>query len=227
MPVMYKGLYIDDDFDKLRLLDELLAGQAQMDLHTDPRLALQDLRDKIYDFIVIDINMPIMNGFELLDVVKEEQLNLQAKRFILTSLQDDEDKQKGFSYNIDDYLSFDMSFKEIELRVINALRKTKIASTTTPFKSMLLNTEFNILSNETEEVKITPSETRIVKALFTEQGIVENYDDFLDMVWPSVLIQRQTVNTHISYLNKKLSMLNIHICRTKNGGFMIKNGAKK
>jgi two-component system phosphate regulon response regulator PhoB len=223
---MYKGLYVDDDYNKLQLLNELLADKVKLELHSDPRLALLDLRNHTYDFIVVDVNMPIMNGFELLEIIDNERLNPQAKIFILTSLQDDEDKQKGFSFNIDDYLSFDMSFKEIELRIINALQRSTIPTTTIQYEGFVLDTEFNILSKDDKEIKMTPSEMRIIKSLFSKNGTVDNYDDFLDMVWPSVLIQRPTVNTHISYLNKKIAKVNIHVCRTSKGGFMVRNGAK-
>lgn len=218
---MFKGIYLDDNFDKLQIIEELLESTTSLDLHLDPRTALKKLSQTKYDFIITDLMMPYMDGFEFLDTIKKDHLNPDAKVFILSSTQEDKDKQRSFSYPIDDFLSFDMSLEEIKLRILHALKKTNINYNNITYNNISLDSQLGVLQKNSLKAQLTPSEVRIIKVLFSSKGYIQEYQELVDQVWSDSVVRRHTVNSHMFNLNKKLIPFKIRIGRIENKGFQI------
>ncbi len=218
---MFYGLYIDDNYDKLVFLSELLENDAKLDTFTDCNLALEATRNNSYDFLVVDIHMPIMDGIEFITKIRQENIiPMGTPLFILSSIQDDETKIKGLSLNIDDYLSFDMSEEEIRLRIVNTLKKS--ISSTMSFNGIILNQSNYTLEFQNQSITLTPIEFKIFHALFQKNGIIETFEEVTTMIWNDTYVKRQTVNTHLSNLNKKANSVCISIERTPTRGFILK-----
>jgi CheY-like chemotaxis protein len=78
-----------------------------LNIFANPKIALDALRetDSLPDLILLDINMPVLNGWEFLDAIKENEKFLSIPIYILTSSINDEDKTKAKEYpNIKDYI---------------------------------------------------------------------------------------------------------------------------
>lgn len=210
---MFRGFYIDDNFDKLEYLVELLCEEAQINTFSDVRVALQDLQTNTYDFIVVDINMPIMNGIEFIQEIHKQDLAHNAPIFILSSIQDDETKIQGLSLDVTDYLSFDMSHEELKLRILNKLKKQRNMNPGY-FQGAVLNHDNYSLEYKNKSVTLTPLEYRIFHCLFAHEGTIDTYENLESKIWTNSSVARPTVNTHISNLNKKIKPLGIKIRRT-------------
>lgn len=217
---MYRGFYIDDNYDKLEYLVELLCEETQINTFSDVRLGLKDLQTNHYDFIVVDINMPIMNGIEFIQEIHAQGLAHKAPIFILSSIQDDETKIEGLSLEVCDYLSFDMSHEELKLRILNRLKKHNNRNSG-HFKGVTLNSENYSLGFKEQAVTLTPLEYRIFHCLFTHEGIIETYEHLESSIWTHTSVARATVNTHISNLNKKIKPLGIKLLRTSDVGIQL------
>lgn len=219
---MYKGLYLDDDFEKLNYISEILADIANIEISNDPRVALKNLKNNRYDFILIDIRMPQMNGLDFIKTISENDLVSNAKIFILSTMQDNETKIRGLSLGICDYLSFEMSDEEIKLRITNRMKNQVSAPTKELcYNNLFLNSFNSSLKFNSNEVCLTPLEYRIMLTLINFSGTIPDSSKLKEFVWTEEVVTRQTVNTHISNLKKKLAPAGIGLTRTADGGVLL------
>lgn len=219
---MYKGLYLDDDFEKLNYISEILADIANIEISNDPRVALKNLKNNRYDFILIDIRMPQMNGLDFIKTISENDLVSNAKIFILSTMQDNETKIRGLSLGICDYLSFEMSDEEIKLRITNRMKNQVSAPTKELcYNNLFLNSFNSSLKFNSNEVCLTPLEYRIMLTLINFSGTIPDSSKLKEFVWTEEVVTRQTVNTHISNLKKKLAPAGIGLARTADGGVIL------
>lgn len=218
---MYKGLYLDDDYEKLTYLKEILESVCVLEICSDPRIALKNIQINKYDFIVIDIRMPQMNGFDFIKTAQENDLLDGAKLFILSTLQDDETKIRGLSLCITDYLSFAMSDEEIRLRITNHLGVKVAEKGKYKFKEVLLDSFNSSVQFKNHEISLTPLEYRIMLTLINFSGMIPDSNKLKEYVWTEEVVSRQTVNTHISNLKKKLGHSGLVITRNTSGGLSL------
>ncbi len=113
----------------------------------DGEEALEILYAKTFDLLLLDVNVPSINGFELLKNIRQDNINTPA--IFITSLNDTVDLREGFLSGCDDYIKKPFEFDELELRIENIKRIYKIETNYTQsiskncsydFKSFILTT---------------------------------------------------------------------------------------
>ncbi|MFN4123474.1 MAG: response regulator [Flavobacteriales bacterium] len=115
-------LMIIDDDEVVIFLAKLVINQfssiKNIDSYTKPEEAYNDLKNgtvALPDIILLDLNMPIMDGWEFLDLLKDEHLITQVPIVILTSSIDPADKKKSSLYsNVIDFISKPLSQSKLE-----------------------------------------------------------------------------------------------------------------
>ena len=125
----YKIMIVDDTPVNLKLLNEMLQDH-HYSVYAFPKgdLALQAAPRVLPDLILLDINMPGMNGYEVCEHLKKEKLLAEIPVIFISALNDTEDKVKGFSLGAVDYITKPFQLPEVLMRVNThlELRRQKI-----------------------------------------------------------------------------------------------------
>jgi adenylate cyclase len=118
-----KVLVADDNADNRHLLEDILLGQGYSVLIARDGFEAIDLaRENLPDLLILDINMPGMNGFDVCDDLKSDPNTQQIPILMLTALADIENRVKGLGLGADDYVTKPFSPRELVARIDARLR---------------------------------------------------------------------------------------------------------
>jgi len=118
-------LIVDDEFGILKMV-EIALKPLDLDVHTaqNGREAMRKAQEIKPHLVITDINMPIMDGFELIKQLRGSAETMFIPIVILSSRDAAEDKLKGFTYGTDDYITKPFDYSELQARVKRLLQKT-------------------------------------------------------------------------------------------------------
>lgn len=117
----YSVLIVEDNTDMQTHIETILSSHHQCLVASDGNEGLRLALDYIPDIIISDVMMPGLDGFELLKILKNNELTSHIPIIMLTARSDDESKLKGLEAEADDYLSKPFNSSELLLRVNNQL----------------------------------------------------------------------------------------------------------
>ncbi|MSO42609.1 MAG: response regulator transcription factor [Candidatus Planktophila sp.] len=191
---------------------------------SDGMSALTLLRTNKPALMVIDINMPLMDGFELVERLRST--NDLTPVLMLTAREDKSDIARGLKIGADDYVIKPFEIEELVLRIKAILRRS-YKSTTAP--SLLtcgpitIDDEQHRVTFNGEEIDLSPTEYRLLQILMEKKGRVLSKKLLLDEVWGITFESESTVtDTYISYLRKKFHRDGFEGIKTIRGvGFQI------
>ena len=197
-------LVVEDDRN-MRLLTAARLG----DLYTvvtaaDGVEALALLHRGGVDMIVADIMMPRMDGYELLETVREEGYTLPF--LLLTAKESLDDKQRGFSLGTDDYMTKPFSSDELLWRVAALLRRSNIAqSKKIEIGEVTVDSEKYAVYSDTAYIEFPKKEFDLLFKLLSYPDRIFSKEQLLDSVWGvNAESGEETVKTHISRIRNKL-----------------------
>jgi two-component system OmpR family response regulator len=199
-------LLIVDDEAGLRdmLADALGLADFDVEVANDGRSALALLHEQNIDLVVSDVNMPKVNGFELLERMRASGIEIPV--ILLTARQDKADVVEGFRTGADDYVKKPFSLEELVLRIRARLKHLEPAGkrilTCGP---IVLDEDAHTVTRDGEPVNLSPTEFKLLLELMQRNGKVASKSLLLDNVWDITWATNVTVlDTYISYLRKKL-----------------------
>jgi len=201
-------LVVDDEPRMTRFIrmNLELEGYRVVEAH-DGLEALEQVRTKLPDLVVLDVMMPELDGFETLDMLREIS-NIPV--IMLTVRADEEDKVRGLELGADDYVTKPFGARELASRIKAVLRRTQ--SPATPGDAVLqiddrLGVDFNRreVIVEEERVKLRPTEFRLLYHLIENAGWVVPYETLLAKVWGYEYREEiQYLRLYVTYLRKKI-----------------------
>lgn len=116
-------LIVDDDTSVRQLVRKvLLTGSHEVDTASDGPEALDLITRREPDLIILDLNMPVMSGYEVCHAVKDNPFTARIPVLMLTAQSDIDHKVEGFEAGADDYLSKPFEPRELLMRVVALLR---------------------------------------------------------------------------------------------------------
>ncbi|MSY36618.1 MAG: response regulator [Actinobacteria bacterium] len=218
-------MIVDDEPGVRALLRDTLsiAGFETIEA-SDGMSALTLLRTNKPALMVIDINMPLMDGFELVERLRTT--NDLTPVLMLTARDDKSDIARGLKIGADDYVIKPFGIEELVLRIKAILRRS-YKSTTAPTLltcgPITINDEQHCVSFNGEEIDLSPTEYRLLQILMERKGRVLSKKLLLDEVWGITFESESTVtDTYISYLRKKFHRDGFEGIKTIRGvGFQI------
>lgn len=167
--------------------------------------ALRILREAPVDLVVLDINMPNVDGFEVLTRMRDA--GDQTPVIILTARQDRDDTKTGFELGADDFVKKPFGIEELTLRVKAVLRRAKgdEPATTLRIGTIELNPEQHSVTSRGDIIELSATEFRLLQVLMEEPNRVLSKAQLLRRVWGlDDGLETTVVETYISYLRKKL-----------------------
>lgn len=225
-----KILIVDDEVGVRELLKDALklAGFETMAAN-DGMSALTALRSYTADIMIIDINMPLMDGFELVERLRKSGNNVPV--LMLSARADRIDVTRGLTLGADDYVVKPFGLEELVLRLKAILRRSHLTDAPTASLNcgpISINDSTHSVTFKDDFVDLSPTEYRLLQVLIENKNRVLSKSVLLDDVWGINFESESTVvDTYISYLRKKLHRDGFEGIKTIRGvGFVIQEPKK-
>lgn len=167
--------------------------------------ALRSIKERTPDLVVLDVNMPELDGFEVCRRIRRDGLDVPV--IFLTARDDIEDLRVGFRQGGDDYLTKPFSLEELGLRIEALLRRHKgrVESSRLAVGDVVLDEDAYQVWRGEEEISLSPTEFRLLRFLLANRGRVMSKAQIVDYVWEYDFDGNYgIVETYVSYLRKKL-----------------------
>ena len=157
-----------------------------------------------YDCLILDVMMPGMDGFTVLENLRAQNDNTPA--IFLTAKGELSDKAEGFHAGGDDYLTKPFAMEELLMRVNALARRNRITLTENlTFSDLTLNHDTFLFAVRGNNCPLSPREFQLMEFLIRNPKIFFSADTLLDRVWGRAAdVEQSTVWVHISQLRKKL-----------------------
>jgi two-component system OmpR family response regulator len=218
-------MVIDDEAGVRDLLgDALKLAGFETITAADAMVAQTLLRTTKPDLLIVDINMPMMDGFEFIERIRSNGDNTPA--LMLSARGDRADITRGLTLGADDYVTKPFGLEELVLRIKAILRRSQF-SAATPINltcgPISLDSDSHQVKFNDEVIDLSPTEFRLLHVLLESKGRVLSKTYLLDEVWGITFESESTVvDTYISYLRKKLHRDGFEGIRTIRGvGFQL------
>ncbi|AXK47923.1 DNA-binding response regulator [Aliarcobacter trophiarum LMG 25534] len=201
-----KILLLEDDLILNEILEEHLSNQNHKIITSfSYDEAIKHLYSQTFDLLLLDVNVPNKNGFELLKELRKNSIKTPA--IFITSLNMVEDMQKGFDSGCDDYIKKPFELKELDLRINNIKRLFNIDIN----KEIQLNKKI-VLDIEKQQIikddiwqNLTKKEFEILLYLYNNRAKTISIDEIINNVYSyEDSINDSTIRTYIKNLRKLL-----------------------
>lgn len=211
-------LLIIEDEEKIGLPLKIALERHRyaVDYCRDGRAGYEEALSDCYDCIVLDVNLPHMDGFAIAKALRHHAVYTPI--IMLTARAEQEDVLTGLESGADDYVRKPFHFKELLLRIHalvarNSLHKdTKLCAA-----NITLDTYKKQVLMDGEVVTLNAKEYGILEYLLRNKGRIVSQEELLEHVWDrEVDLFTQTVRTHIKTLRKKIDPSK-HLIRTSKG----------
>lgn len=178
----------------------------------------------IYDIVILDVMLPSMNGFEILEAVRKE--GNKATILMLTAKSQIEDRVQGLDYGADDYLTKPFANEELlaRLRALGRRKDKILAKETTKIGDITYNKNKLELSSGTKSVTLTHLEYELFDLLMSRLGMKTPKEMIITKLWGyDTDAVDNNVEVYISFLRKKMKYVskNVVIKTTRNVGYSI------
>lgn len=197
--------------DEIRLAELLKAGLEEHDFKVDvaydgyigKNLALKNS----YDLMIIDINLPLMNGYELCKEIRIH--NNIVPVIMLTAMASAENKLTGFDVGADDYMVKPFDFKELLARVKVFLRRTsqteKAEDVQIIIDDLVINTTKKTVFRKGVQIELTAKEYTLLEFLARNKGVVISRVEIAEKIWKlNFDTGTNYIDVYINYLRKKI-----------------------
>ena len=202
---MAKILIVDDEAKIRELIKKYATYEGFIcDEAQDGEDAIKLCETNNYDLIIMDVMMPNIDGFEAVKVIKAKK---DIPVIMLTALNEEYDKIKGFDLGIDDYVVKPFSVKELMMRVNAILKRTQknINSNHYHYKGLDIDFSARIVEIDNERIKLSLKEYELLTYLINNKNIALTREQILSVVWGyNFYGDDRTLDTHIKLLRKNL-----------------------
>lgn len=176
----------------------------------DGEEALELLYINSYNLVVLDLNLPKIDGLEVLKEIRKE--DNEIKVIILSARNQTEDKVKGLQLGANDYLEKPFDFPELVARIDNLLRWSFVqVDTVIEFGDLKIDTAKKIAYVKEEDIELTNKEYGILAYLAYNKERVISAEEIMEHVWgeDSEVFFSTSFQYHMSTLRKKIGIKDI------------------
>jgi two-component system, OmpR family, response regulator len=167
--------------------------------------ALQAIKDTPPDLVILDVNLPDIDGFEVCRRIRND--GFKSPVIFLTARDSTDDLRTGFGGGGDDYLTKPFSLEELTLRIEAILRRTQNDEDDKQLTcdNLRMDEDLHQVFVSDTEIELSPTEFKLLRYMLLNQGHVLSKGQILDYVWEYDFEGNDAVvETYVSYLRKKL-----------------------
>ena len=172
---------------------------------------LKELKKFQPDLLLLDWMLPDLSGIEICKSIRKDNIFKSLPVIMLTAKGEEEDKIKGLDSGVDDYLTKPFSFNELMARMKAVLRRSNpnIVSDSLEYEDLSLDRIEKRVFRDQQEIKLGPTEFRLLEFFLTNPKRVYSRDQILENVWPNnVNVESRTIDVHIRRLRQSVNLKN-------------------
>ncbi|MDE7367323.1 MAG: response regulator transcription factor [Lachnospiraceae bacterium] len=174
-----------------------------IDCAFDGKEALEQLDEERYDLILLDVMLPQIDGFELMDYIAP----LEIPVIFLTAKNSIQDRVKGLRMGAEDYIVKPFDVMELLARVEVVLRRYKKAEEQLRLGAIEIDVRSMRVTRGGQEISLTPKEYELLLLFFRNPNTALYRETIYERVWGGELeYGSKTVDLHVQRLRKKLSL---------------------
>ena len=165
--------------------------------------AYEAIYDKHYDLLLLDVNVPLLSGFELLQKLRAEGNKTSA--IFLTSMVDMENLKEGYKRGCCDYIRKPFNLEELELRIHQVFSQLYLEDNESVTLGSNLSYDLTTckLIHDEDEIVLRKTEKEILEVLIKHKNIVVSTEMLQDEVWGEY-VEPATIRVQLNNLRKKL-----------------------
>ena len=205
-------LIVEDERDIASLIKHTLERNAdtEADVVWSGDAALKAMTERPPDLLILDLNLPVINGVEICRIVKSRSDLKHVPVIMLTARTSEDDRVTGLELGADDYITKPFSLRELTARVRAVMRRT-VAADARPsagtYRDAHLVADFDAVSVAVDgtSIRLTRREFELLHYLVQNKNRVISRDRLLERVWGyDRLIETRSVDVHVGRLRSKL-----------------------
>ena len=202
---MKKMLVVDDEPDIVELVTYNLRKEGfDVSSAFDGEEALAKIRKEKFDFIILDLMLPGVQGMEICRILRNEPITRNIPIIMLTAKGEEIDKILGLEMGADDYMTKPFSPRELLARVKTVMRRTSEKTSDAAvirIGKLSINKETYTVTKDDKPLELSSTEFRLLLYLVERRGKVFSRDQLLDAVWKDeAFVEPRTVDVHIRRL---------------------------
>lgn len=201
---MYHILVVEDEMSIAELIQiNLIQSGYHCTYVLDGEQAAEKIEEQDFDLILLDIMLPKIDGYELLDYIKPTNtpvIFISAKETV-------KDRIRGIKLGADDYIVKPFDISEVLARVEMVLRRYGKGNNRLKFKNIVIDQNTMEVKRDDKLVALTPKEYELLVVLVRNKNNLLFREDLFEKVWETEYIgNSRTLDLHIQRLRKKLDL---------------------
>jgi two-component system copper resistance phosphate regulon response regulator CusR len=197
--------------DEHKIADSLKMGLSengyQVEVAYDGKAGLALFEEKTFDLVVLDINLPGLNGYELCSIIRSK--NAQVPVLMLTALSTLKDKIEGYDAGADDYIIKPFAFKELLMKIRVLLKRTAnqqpTPSNILKAGDLEMNFDKKEVRREDTVINLTAKEFQLLEYLLRNKNKVVSRADIAINVWDIDFdTNTNVIDVYINYVRNKV-----------------------
>jgi two-component system phosphate regulon response regulator PhoB len=227
-PTGERVLVVDDEADIVDLVAyHLVKAGYRVSMASSGTEALEAARRDRPALIVLDLMLPGMSGYEVIEQIRAADATRHIAVLMLTARREESDRIQGLSLGADDYLTKPFSPQELVLRVAAILRRSgagaAASSDMLTIGPLSIDRASHLVHVDGASVELTPTEFKLLLTLAERRGRVQARAHLLETVWEAAPdIQTRTVDMHVQRLRAKLGVAGDLIETVRGFGYRIR-----
>lgn len=204
-----KILLVEDDLTMSKNIAGSLKDQHyEVEVVYDGLLAEKILRKQPFDCVILDINLPHRNGYEICQYFR--QFNQSTPVLLLTAFDELEDKVQGYESGADDYLTKPFYMKELHMRIQSLVKRSQQntvndTSDVIVLDDLMIDQRTKTVKRSNRDIQLTPREYHIMLRLIQARGEVVNKQDLIKEIWGTYAdTNTNTIEVYINFLRNKV-----------------------
>lgn len=204
---MKRILVVEDEIAINEMVKEILESyDYEVDQAFNGMEGLEKFNEKKYDIVISDIMMPLMDGYELVKIIRNK--NKKIPLVMLTAKREEEDEVIAFDLGISDYIKKPFSIK-ILLHRINNLLTGEIEDIIESGELRIDTVNYKVYKKE-KQIELTLKEFNILVYLINRKNRVVSRDQIVENIWGfEYYKENRIVDNHIKNIRKKINIKNI------------------
>ncbi|MCI9565847.1 MAG: response regulator transcription factor [Eubacterium sp.] len=201
---MYRILIVEDEVPIAELIEmNLKQAGFVCEYALDGEVAALKIEENPYDLILLDIMLPKINGYELMEYIEPTGIPV----IFISAKESVKDKIKGIKMGADDYIVKPFDISEVLARVEMVLRRYGKGSAKLTFKDIVIDPNTREVRKGEKIVSLTPKEYELFLFLVQNKNQLLFREDLFEEVWQTEYVgNSRTLDLHIQRLRKKLDL---------------------
>jgi two-component system, OmpR family, alkaline phosphatase synthesis response regulator PhoP len=206
-------LVVEDEQDIAELVKHALerGGDTTVEIVVSGEAAVTRATEQPPDLVILDLNLPVLNGFEVCRILRGKPATRKVPIIMLTARTAELDRVAGLDLGADDYVTKPFSLRELAARVRAVLRRRAGVENGAPsvsvYRGKHLTADFEAVAVEVNgrSIRLTRREFELLRCLVENRNRVLSRDRLLERVWGyDRFIETRSVDVHVGRLRAKL-----------------------